>query len=386
MSEVSYANQEQLFILEEDTKGTLKKPAATGSEDKMWSVGPVDLGQDQEFLDNEELTASASRLASIAARIPPGSFSLDTYVKPGGVACKPEHAALFKALMGAEAAVLSTYEYTLTSELPSISIWSKKGDTVFACRGATVEGADFAIAGDSIALISWSGKYMRELRAGTAYCASIAGAVLTMEASGCKRFSEGMYVTVGIDNSGLEGAGQGFKILHNNPAGNTMTLDASPIVAGKQLITPWWPASPWTGLGNPQHGKLGIVKVNNRQTVVTNASVSMVNNIKYYEDEKNNVMTAENYGRPGRREIEGTLDLYFTAEGAGYWYNAEYQERDALIIPVGKVPGSIMELQIPLAEYRTPKLSGDAEFKEGIPFIAIATKAALNEEFKIIFK
>jgi len=377
MSEIAYANQEEMFVVAETTAGALEKPTAS---DRMYSVGPVDFGQDQEFLDDEQIRATASRLSPIAGRMMPGEYSFDSYVKPSGTpATAPEHGALFKALMGAGAVNGQTYEYTLANELPSVSVWVKKGHTVFAMRGATVEGADFAVSGDAIALASWSGKYMRDLRAGTAMTASISAAVLTMEAGACESFDEGMFIVVGADDN----SGAGFKILNNNPAANEITLDASPGVSGAQLVTPWFPTA-GAEVGEPGHGKLGIVTVGGVQCVVLSATVSMVNNIKYYIDEKNNVMTAERYGRPKIREIEGNLNLLFTRRGAGYFYRAQYQVSDALIIPVGKTAGYIMELQVPYAEYRTPKISGDEEFMEDVPFIAVAS-ASLNDEFKIVF-
>lgn len=377
MSEIAYANQEEMFAIAESTTGQLKQPTVN---DRMYSVGPVDFGQDQEFLDDEQIRASASRLKQIAGRMMPGEYSFDTYVKPSGTPkTPPEHDLLFEALMGKGAVAGQTYEYTLTNELPSFSLWVKKGHTVTAMRGVTVEAADFAVAGDAISLISWSGKYMRELRAGTAYTLSISGSVLTMEPKGAERFSEGMYVAVGTEIADKE-----FKILDINPTTDKITLSGSPTVSGKQLVTPWWPVAA-EEKGSPQHGKLGKCTIDNIETVVLTASISMVNNIKYYIDEKNNVMTAERYGRPKFREIEGNLNLYYLKSGAGYFYRAEYQVEDAIIIPVGKKTGYTMELHVPHAEYRTPKISGDEEFVEDIPFIAVAS-TSLNDEFKIVFK
>ena len=196
MSEIAYANQESMYGILEDNSGTMKKPTVS---DRMYSVGPVDFEQTQEFLPDEQIRATASRLPSIVGRMMPGEYSFDTYVKPSEVVTtKPEHDVLFEALMGAGGVDGQTYTYTCADELPSFTLWVKKGHTVFAFRGTTVEGADFAIAGNAIGLISWSGKYMKQLMAGTCYCASIAGAVLTMKPKGCESYSEGMYVEVEV--------------------------------------------------------------------------------------------------------------------------------------------------------------------------------------------
>jgi len=378
MSEIAYANQEEIFVVKETVSGTLVKP---GANDRVYTVGAVDFGQDQERLEDEQIRASASRFSTITARKLAGEFSFDTYVKPSGTGgTAPEHDVLFECLMGSGGQSGNTYEYTLADELPSFSLWVKKGHTVVAARGATVESAEFSISGDALAMISWSGRYMEEIRAGTAYTASIAGSTLTMQGDGAERFSVGAYVEVGNDDNG----GAGYKITAINTSAKTIELDGSPSVSGVQLVTPWWPTA-GAEVGRPQHGKLGLCTIEGNSAVILNASVSVTNNIKYYEDEKNNKLVAERYGRPGFREIEGSLTLYFLRSGASYFYRSSQETSNSIIIPVGNKTGYIMELQIPYAEYRTPRVTGDEEFQEEIPFIAVAS-ASQNDEFKIVFK
>lgn len=379
MSEIAYANQEEMFVIAEDTEGVLKKPTAS---DRMYSVGPANFEQSQEFLEDEQIRATASRLASSAGRIMPGDFNFDSYIKPSGtLGTAPEHAALYKALMGTETVNAGVdVQYTLANELPSISVWIKKGHSVYALKGATVESASVRIAGDERGMVSWNGHYMRQIMAGTAYTASIAGAVLTMAGDGAQRFSEGAYIEVGTDDNG----GAGFKILKNEPTAKKLTLDASPSPSGAQEVTPWWPSA-GAEVGSPAHGKLGKVTIGGKEAVILTAEVTITNNIKYYIDEKNNSLVAQRYGRPKFRSIEGSLELYFLKRGASYFYRSEYLATDALIIPCGKVAGKIMKLSIPYAEYRTPTISGDEEFIETIPFMAIAS-SSLNDELSVIFQ
>jgi len=379
MSEIAYANQEEMFAVAESVSGQLQKPTSSA---RMYTTAPVDFGQEQESLEDEQIRATASRLSPIIGRMMPGEFSFETYVKPSGVVgTAPEHDALFVALMGAGGVSGQTYEYTLANEVPSVSIWIKKGHTVFCVRGATIETVGFTVAGNDVGRISWSGKYMRQLVTGTAYTASIAAAVLTMGDAGCESFSVGGFVNVGTDTNGAAG----FEILAIEHTTKKITLEASPAVSGVQLVTPWLPIVGAVADEKPVHGKLGKVTVDTKEAIVLSANVNMVNNIKYYIDEKNDLLTAERYGRPKVREIEGTLSLYFLRRGAGYYYRSENQISNALIIPVGKVAGKIMELHIPYAEYKTPKISGEEEFQEDIPFIAVAS-SALNDEFKIVFR
>ena len=128
-----------------------------------------------------------------------------------------------------------------------------------------------------------------------------------------------------------------------------------------------------------------MVTVGGEDCVVLSARVTVVNNIKYYINEKNNQWTAERFGRPKVREVDGELELFFLRPGPSYFYRAEYQVSDAIVIPVGNVSGYIMEISIPYAEYRTPRIAGEEEFIQNIPYIGVAS-ATENDEITITFK
>jgi len=379
------ANEEELFAIIEDSCGTLKVPTAT---DRMYSVGPIDFAQEQEFLDDEQIRASASRTSPIKGRKPPGDLSFTTYVKPSGVAgTPPEHAALFQALMGAESTLDPTFvDYTLANNLDSLSVWSKKGHSVFCFRGLTINTATFTIEGASIAQIAWGANYMEQLWCGTGIADGNIGAGVTsipLKPPQATRYRVGTRISIGTS---MPWPAAGHLITNINYETDTLTV--SPGVVGAQGIdpdiVPWWPTSA-AEEGAPVHGKVGMVTIDLANCVVLSAEITVNNNIKYYVDEKNNLWTAEQFGRPGKREIDGNLSLYFLKPGPSYFYRAEWQKSDSLVIPAGNVSGKIMELTIPNAEYRTPKLSGDEEFIEDIPFIAVGT-GALNNELSIRFK
>lgn len=383
-TDFAFANEEECFIIEEDTCGTLKKPT---TNDRAYTVGPVDFGQEWEFLDDEQIRAYASRFSPRKGRHTPGDYSFNTYVKPSGTyGTPPEHHVLFKCLMGEEDTSGATVIYKLASQLDSFSLWTKKGHTVFAMRGATAQGADFSVVGDAIAGVGWSGNYMEQLWAGTVRATGNYAAPntdLDVGVSGAERYSVGMYVTVGGDTNG----GVGYLISKVNPVAGLITIAAltdNPIAAGVNPdVEPWWPSAA-AEYGEPVHGKMGLVTIGGENAIVLGATVTIANNIKYYVDEKNNLWTAERYGRPKVREIEGNLNLYFLEEGPSYFYRAGHQVANALVIPAGNVSAYIMELQIPYAEYRSPKISGDEEFIQDVPFIAVASGG--DDEMTIEFK
>lgn len=381
----AYANEEAMFGIIEDNCGVLKKPT---SSDRMFTTGPVDFGQDQEFNPDEQIRETASESSRLKGRKMIGDFSLSSYVKPSGtVTTPPEMDALFQALLGAGQVQGQTYEYTLANQLDSVSIWVKKGHTVFAFRGATIESAEFGIAGDVQAGIGWSGRFMEQLIAGTSKANGnyTNQSTIVLQATHAQRYSKGMYITVGADTNG----GAGYLITGVNQTTHKLiispALQQSPSAAGVDpTVSPWWPTA-GNEIGEPGHGKMGLVTIDNKDTVILSARVTLTNNIKYYENEKNDKWTSERFGRPGKRGVEGEIEINFLEEGPSYWYRAEYQISQGLIIPVGNVSGYIMEIHIPYAEYGTPKVLGEEEFTHNIPFVGVAS-ASGNDEMKIVFK
>ena len=383
----AFANQEEAFVVKETTCGTLVKPSA---DDRIYTIGPVDFSQEQEFLDDEQLRGSPSRFSPIKGRKMPGDWSFSTYVKPSGTkGTAPEHDVLFECLMGTKTVNSGvSVAYTLADQVDSFSLWVKKGHTVFAFRGATIQTAEFTVEGNAIASIAWSGNYMEQLWAGEAKADGAidgAGSPVTsipLKTGHAQRFVAGMYIEVG-DN---DNSGSGFRITNVNYSTDTLTI--TPGVNDDQGtdpdVTPWWPST-GSEVGTPVHGKRGLVTIGGVNCIVLSARVTVNNNIKYYVDEKNGVFTAERFGRPGFREIDGSLSLYFLKPGPSYFYRSEYQVSNALVIPAGNVSGYIMELSIPYAEYLSSTLSGDEEFIQEVPFRAIASSSQ-NDELEIVFK
>lgn len=383
----AFANEEESLIIKENNCGELRKPEIT---ERIYTVGPVGFTQEQEFLDDEQVRSTASRFSPLKGRKMPGDWNFNSYVKPIGsvwaqAGDEPEHDVLFECLMGSGAAGGGGYRYSLANQLDSFSLWTKKGHTVFAFRGATVEQAEFGISGDAIAGVGWTGKYMEQKWAGTITAVSAATDTINLPARGTERYTVGMFIFVGPDTNNTVG----YEITAINHAANTLTispnLTSNPQPCGATpLISPYWPTG-GSEVGEPVHGKMGMVQVGGQNCVVLSARVTVVNNIKYYINEKNDEWTAERFGRPKVREIDGELELFFLKPGPSYFYRAEHQVSNRIVIPVGNVSGYIMEIDIPYAEYRTPRISGEEEFIQNVPYIAVAS-ADENNEMTITFK
>lgn len=380
----AFANEEEAFLIKEDVCGTLKKP---GASNKMYTVGPVDFNQDQEFPEDEQIRASASMFSPLKGRKTPGDWSANTYIKPSGTkGAVPEADVLFECAMGDKDVTGGvSVVYSLANQLDAFSMWVKKGHTAFAFRGCTVQGAEWGVSGDAIAGASWSGNYMEQMWAGTIVATgSYSGgeSEITLPPGGAQLYTTGMFIEVGDDDN----SGAGYQITAVNYTNDTLTI--APVLAGAPGATPevapWMPTAS-AEVGTPVHGKLGMVTISGADAVILSAGVTLTNNIKYYLDEKNNTWTAQRFGRPTVRNVEGNLELYFLKRGPSYFYRAEYQVSNALIIPAGNVAGYIMEMSIPYAEYKTPKISGDEEFVQNVPYNGVASSSG-NDEFEITFK
>jgi len=380
----AFANEEQAFVKLETACGILVKPSTAN---RIYSVGPVDFGFEQEDLEDGQIRSSASKVSPKKGRKNPGDFSFTTYVKPSGTpGLAPEHDVLFQCLMGVKTpdpGVKTTY--SLANQLDSFSLWLKKGHTAFALRGCTINSAEFSIAGEAIASIRWSGNSMETIWAGTETSPAnliASTTVIQLNTGGAALFCVGMYVSVGSDTNGAAG----YAIINVNYNLDRITI-GTPLATPQGIgatIAPWLPAA-GVEVGEPVLGKLGMVTIATTDAIIKSASLSITNNIKYYTDEKNNTLTAERFGRPKMREINGSLNLYFLKRGLSYFYRSAYQIANALVIPAGNVSGYIMELLVPYAEYKTPKISGDEELGQDLSFMALASGSG-NDELSIVFK
>jgi len=386
MKVFSLANEEEIYVKKESTEGTLVYPTAT---DYLLAVGVSAFGQDVEFIDDEQIRGGRSRLSPIKGRVHPGNWSFTTYVKPSGTkGTAPEADVLFECLLGKKVVNAGTsVVYSLDSDinLPSFSLWVKKGHTAFAMAGCTVNVGEFTISGSEIGQIAWSGQFMKWYEAGSAKLTqAVNPSDTTCVVDKAERFSD---EKIKIKFTNDDNGGNGYTITSIDYTTNTITFTPGYAGSGESAgdwVLPWWPTS-GTEVGTPVHGKLGICKIENVDTKVLSSTITITNNIKYYEDEKNGQLYATTYEAIGWRDVNGTLTLFFYKGAKGYFYRAENQVQNALIVPCGDTAGKIMEISCPQIEYRTPTLSGDEEIIMELPFIAVGT-AAQDDEITITFK
>jgi hypothetical protein len=166
----------------------------------------------------------------------------------------------------------------------------------------------------------------------------------------------------------------------------TFTPAAATGCATAATISGWLPATA-TELGSPVFGKLGQLTKGGVAMNVLSAQIKLTNNIKYYDEEKNNSLYTTELGRPGKRSVEVTLDAYYYKEHAAFFYEQYARAKAAYIAPVGNVAGSIFTVYAPATgaatgagvETNNPDISGDAEKKIKITGKSLASTAYGDE-------
>jgi hypothetical protein len=382
----SLGNEEKVFIKKEAVEGTLEYP---DGNDAVLVTGATGIGQEIEFIDDAQLRDSRSRLSPIKGRTSPGAWSAGTYLKPSGtLGTAPEADVLFECLMGSKLAtpgVDVVYSLDSSKNMPSFSMWVKKGHSVFAMAGCTVNQGEFGISGGEIVGVGWSGQFMQWYRGGNALMkADALAAASSIVVDDPTRFSGAgkMKIVIGDEDN----AGNGYTITSINYG--TGALGISPnlddAVSTGAIVRGWYPSTS-VEVGSPVHGKITTVTIDDIQATLLSASFTIVNNVKYYEDEMNGLWVPTTYGTTGFREVQGSMTLYFRKPTTNYFYKSEYQIQDALKILCGSTAGLKMEAHFPQIEYRTPALSGDEEVMMEIPFVAVAS-ASLDDEVSLTFK
>jgi len=385
VGELALGRELECFIKAEATAGTLIEPDST---DCVFAINTPTITQDRETFDDAQKRNTRSRLTAIAGRYLSGTWGFDTYIRPSGtVGVPPMEDKLVKGLLGTRTDSTSTgCTYTLlgtTTDLQSYSMWFKEGHTVMFCTGATVNQGVFKVDGRNPGTVTWSGGFMKRLWTGTA----TTSAVMTDTTS--------TTVAVTSPYGDLYNIGSVIKINSEvmkvtSVATNTLTVQrgykttsAANHTSGA-TIEPWWPTA-YEGLwGGPIHGRLGIVTWDAVNFNTMTNEVTITNNIKYYEEEKNNEDFCQSYGTPESRTLEARVTAYFRKEQAKKLKDAWDFDSAAIVIPCGSTAGSKCTVNLPLNRLKAPAITGDAERiieMTALPYASVA----YNDEVNIVY-
>lgn len=376
----------QAFVKEETTKGTIIYPTAS---DMIVIAGVPDFNQNPTYTDSTEIRNTRSLLARFRDKFPAGNFSFPMYCRPSGsLGVVPDGAALFKAAMGVETINASTsVVYTLTKNLPSVSIFFAQDDMVFGLVGSTVNELRLSMSNKGALTFNFAGGFMEMKFAGKAEITSHAAGVVTLKATGdWKKYKKDMKVkfydvdtTTWYDNTGA-----GYTITNVDSANNQITVD--PAIseftpAADDICMGWLPTG--TETGDPIEAALGSVEFDSTAVDVIAAEFTLTNNVKYSEEE----ITAEDYPKDyvaDKRSVALRTSLFLRTEDLKYFRDGQDQVHVDVDLKGGDTEGYKIILNVPEAVGSVPAMGGELERTLDIDWIGLAT-STMEDEVSLTF-
>lgn len=391
MSDIAIGRDVIVFAKEETTPGTAVFPA---SADAIFLTGEGSFKQTRGFLQDQQRRNTLSKIAQYKARLAPGEWSFPTYMKPSGAAgTAPECGQLLKGLFGKEIVVASTsVTYELLgpdSDLPTFSIYFRIGHTVYANLGCVVNSADVTVkAGsddDSLVGISFNGNFMRQIRTGTDKLAQAANSSdTTITLSNARKYMVGSVIEIGDDNN----SGSGYEVTGVNYSTNVVTF--TPGLGSGQpqdAVVKGYLPNP-TEVGEPVHGSLGWVTFdedsNPVDTPILQAYISINNNIKVLNEEKNNTDYPSGYIRASEREVSLSIQAYFSKDAMARYFEIDEQLQKEIKIPAGDTAGKRLRFEFPQVELSTAEVSGGEECILTMTKLPLAS-SSFEDEVQLVF-
>ena len=379
--------QTLLFAKEETTFATEIKPTTA---DQILIAGSGTMKQELGFIPDEQRRNTYSEVSEIQGRYEPGTFTFPVYIKPSGaLGTKPECAALLKNLFGRETVTASTkVEYFLarvTDAVVSHTLWFKVGHFVYRAIGAVVDEGTFPLkAGneaDAVGQVSLTGLCANVLWTGTDEIAGtpLAGAT-TMTVKDAKKFTVGSYVEIGSETNG----GAGFQITVINYGTNVVTF-APALVSDKapdDVVKPWIPVG--TEVGTPVHGRLGLATRNAVTLRVISSEITLKNNYKFLNEEKNGLNYPDRVIRTRKREVMCNPEIYFDANAPKFFYEAQQGTKTDIVVPVGDTAASRYKLTAKNVRLSAPDVSGNEELRMKLTGKAFAS-TSYDDELVLLF-
>ena len=373
-----------VWAKEESTFGTEVKPAAT---DAVRLTGDGTISQPRVYVDDPQRVHSYSRTDRLQAGYDPGELSFPTFCKPSGTAgTKPPGAALYKSLFGRETVTPSTsvvYELLRLSDTrPGVTVWLKKGHTVFRAVGCVLNQGVFRIAAGNdeagFAQVEVSGLFAKLLITGTdevkTAAASNATAVVVKDS---RKFDVGAYVTIGS-------AGTEYRVTAIDRGTDTLTV--SPALGAKadpnDVVAPSVPDV--TDSGAPIAGRLGTAQHGAQTLPLLSSELTLNNNVEFFGGEKTASVYPERFGN-GARTVDVSVDVRWDANATRFFSLHRTHDKSDVKIPAGSTAGSIVELLAKNVALDFPTVNDDTVRALTIGGAAFAGDA-LDDELHLTFK
>ena len=373
-----------VWAKEEATFGTEAKPATT---DAVRLTGDGTISQPRVYVDDPQRVNSYSRTDRMQAGYDPGELSFPMFCKPSGTAgTKPPGAALYKSLFGRETVMSSTsvvYDLLRLSDTrPGVTVWLKKGHTVFRAVGCVLNQGVFRIAAGNdeagFAQVEFSGVFAKLLLTGTDEVKTAAAAsATTVVVKDSRKFDVGAYVKIGS-------ATTEYRITAIDRATDTLTV--SPALSAKAdpdaVVAPSVPSV--TDSGSPIAGRLGTAQHGEQTLPLLSSELTLNNNVEFMGGEKTASAYPERFGNGGRT-VDVSVDVRWDANATRFFSLHRTHDKSDVKIPAGATAGSILELLARNVALDFPNVNDDTIRALTIGGAAFASDS-LDDELKLTFK
>lgn len=354
-NDIILSRQHKIFCAAESTPGTLVYPAAT---DLVIPAGNGTISQVPSYTDSEEIKDSRSLMDQFEDARPAGKWQFPMYLRPDStLGNKPQAAAVFKALFGQEAVNAGTsVVYSLASSLPSLSMWVKYGDVVLFAAGATVDQMQVGVTRKGAVKLTMSGGFMYMGWCGvSALSAAIDGTgtpVTSIPVVKASRFVQGCHISIGNDDNG----GAGYEVTDVDTSTNTLTISPGCDTAQSSgaEVKAVLPAG--TEVGSPVEMRKCSIQLDGVDKKLMSIDCSVVNNIKYLEEEISDQEYPTAY-IPDRRAVSGKLGVLFREDDLDYFALGYAGTENALSIIMGDSAGHRATLAMPRTRLTVPDVN-----------------------------
>lgn len=378
MANIILAREEQVFVVPETQWGQLAYPTASNL---VLTAGNASINQNLNYVDSEEVRNTRSLLHRFRTKVPPGSFSIATYIRPNGAGVEPMGGMLFESLMGKKDIGTSAVSYIPALKQPNFSLWVKKGDVVFFADGCVVNEARFSVSANAVPTIDWSGSFRRMGRCGVDTLATAASAGATsIDVGDGRNFDAGAKIIIGSDDN----SGQGYTVTA--VSGNTLTISPglSADAAAGAVVKPWLPDASSVSFGDPLEAESFAASLSGVVRPVRNIEFTISNNIKIVDDE----LTGDAYPTDkveGERRVTGRITMYFRKDELIHFADAYAGKENEVEITGGETAGYKIRVVFPKAQLEVPSITTEAP-AVGLEVGFAALGTAGEDEVQIIFE
>ena len=353
---IGLSRNQQVFAVEESTKGTLVFPAAT---DFIVCTGEVSIEQDAAWSDVEEIQNTRDVLERLQGQIPAGTWSLSMNFRAQAAGSVPQGDVLFKCLMGSKAVNAGTSIVYSQGAKESFTLWSLKDHFLEIAVGCSVDELVITPEKDKTITLAFSGKCMKKIWCGTgALGAGEVEAQTVLTVSDEKQFGVGAFiwnVTQDDDNSGA-----GYEVTAIDTVAHTITIDPAVPTGGwdsGDVLAPFLPTG--TKIGTVVEGRKLALTFGGTATTVKTASVNIKDAAYFLEDEVTSSGYCEDFIDGENREITAEMELLFRTEKVALFYDAFNNTTKIFQLILGSTAGYRMKVLCSYTKMMMPKPTFD---------------------------